>query len=378
MFKSNNMTRYLCACAFLLVALSRPAGAQNSLLPNQLAGWQASGPATTVKPSDLGPRWARPEEAERILAESGIVKILDRPYKRGGDQLALRLFQFKDPSSAYEFYSFAVVPGMQPLGVGELSAIRQGDACVLVGNLAIQAELSGHPPPEALREVADALKIHADQTPLPAIRNYLPTEGRVFGSEKYAFGPQGFQDASALLQRPEIAGIANEVGFERDDAETMFAQYHTGKGEAVLLLIEYPTPQLAELHLHHFEADLSPASKQAGTTVERKASLLSLVLKPSSAAYAESLRNAIRFQTEVTWNEPTHKLTDPPWLVILGRILFTTLLFMGLAVAVGAAFGGVRVLLKMIFPGKVFDRPGQMDVLQLGLSGKRIDSRDFY
>jgi hypothetical protein len=51
---------------------------------------------------------------------------------------------------------------------------------------------------------------------------------------------------------------------------------------------------------------------------------------------------------------------------------------MGLAVAVGAAFGGVRVLLKMIFPGKVFDRPGQMDVLQLGLSGKRIDSRDFY
>jgi hypothetical protein len=168
------------------------------------------------------------------------------------------------------------------------------------------------------------------------------------------------------------------VGFERDDAEAMFAQYRTGKGEAVLLLIEYPTPQLAELHLHHFDTDLSATSKQAGTTVERKASLLSLVLKPSSATYAESLRNAIRYQTEVTWNEPTHKLTDPPWLVILGRILFMTLLFMGLAVAVGAAFGGVRVLLKMIFPGKVFDRPGQMDVLQLGLSGKRIDSRDFY
>jgi hypothetical protein len=38
----------------------------------------------------------------------------------------------------------------------------------------------------------------------------------------------------------------------------------------------------------------------------------------------------------------------------------------------------VRVLLKTLFPGKVFDRPGQMEVLQLGLSSKRIDPRDFY
>src|SRR5205807_19134 len=83
------------------------------------------------------------------------------------------------------------------------------------------------------------------------IRNYLPAEGQVFGSEKYALGPQGFLSAAKFLDRPEIAGLVNEVGFERDDAEAMFAQYHSGKGEAVLLLIEYPTPQLAEQHLHH-------------------------------------------------------------------------------------------------------------------------------
>ncbi len=49
-----------------------------------------------------------------------------------------------------------------------------------------------------------------------------------------------------------------------------------------------------------------------------------------------------------------------------------------IAVVLGVAFGGVRILAKIFFPGKVFDRPEQMDVLQLGLSGKRIDSRDFY
>jgi uncharacterized protein DUF6599 len=367
-----------CACALFLLALAAPAGAQTGLLPDQLAGWHASGPATPVKPSDLGPKWARWEEGERILAESAVVRIQDRPYQKGADQLGLRLYQFKDPSSAYEFYTFAVVPGMQPLGAGEQSAIWQDDARLLIGNLVVQAGLSEHLPPATLQDVAAALKARADQTPLPAIRNYLPTEGRIFGSEKYAAGPQGFQDAAKFLERPEIAGLANEVGFDRDVAEAMFAQYHTAKGEAVLLLIEYPTPQLAEQHLHHFEADLSAAAKQAGTTVERKASLLSLVLKPSSQAFGESLRNAVRYETEVTWNEPTHKLTDPPWLVIVGRIMVATLLFMGVAVAVGVAFGGMRVMLKIFFPGKIFDRPGQMDVLQLGLSGKRIDSRDFY
>src|SRR5438477_8887284 len=38
-------------------------------------------------------------------------------------------------------------------------------------------------------------------------------------------------------------------------------------------------------------------------------------------SFGESLRNALRYETEVTWNEPTHKITDPPWVVILGRII---------------------------------------------------------
>src|SRR5260370_153643 len=46
---------------------------------------------------------------------------------------------------------------------------------------------------------------------------------------------------------------------------------------------------------------------------------------------------------------------------------------MVVAVVLGVAFGGVRVLAKIFFPGKVFDRPEQMDVLQLGLSGKTIN-----
>ena len=51
---------------------------------------------------------------------------------------------------------------------------------------------------------------------------------------------------------------------------------------------------------------------------------------------------------------------------------------MVVAVVMGVAFGGVRVITKRFFPGKVFDRPEQMEVLQLGFSGKPIDPRDLY
>jgi len=45
---------------------------------------------------------------------------------------------------------------------------------------------------------------------------------------------------------------------------------------------------------------------------------------------------------------------------------------------VGIAFGGLRVIIKRLFPGKVFDRPQDIEVLQLGLSGKKIDPSDMY
>ncbi len=372
------MKRYICAFALLFLAVVTPVHAQSSsILSDHFGSWRAAGPARSVKPSDLGPKWEPWAEGEQILAESGVTKIEERAYTNGTDQLGLRVYQFKDPSSAYEFYTFAVLPGMKPLGLGQHSAIQQEDARLLIGNLMVQAGLSPQLEPGILQDVIDALKSRADPTPLPPIRSYLPGEGRIFGSEKYAFGPDAFRSAATHLDRTEFASLGSEAGFA-SGAEAMFARYRAGKDDAVLLLIEYPTPQLAEQHLRHLEQALSPAAKKAGTTIQRKASLLSLVLKPSSAAYGEALRGAVNYETQVTWNEPTHTITDPPWATILGKIMIATMLFMVVAVVLGIAFGGVRVVLKILFPGKVFDRPEQMDVLQLGLSSKRIDSRDFY
>jgi hypothetical protein len=296
-------------------------------------------------------------------------------YQRSNDELAVRAWKVKDASGAYEVYTSLLKPGMLPARVGQVAAFDKDAVVILFGNLVISSTANASR--DDLNALVQTAAATSRKAPLPPIPNYLPMQGRVPGSERYALGPVAFRSAAADLGRTEFAALSEEVGFA-SGAEAMLAQYQTRSQEAALLLIDYPTPQLAERHLRHLETALSAAAKQAGTTIERKGSLLSLVLKPTSPAYGEALRNAVNYDTQVTWNEPTHKITDPPWLSIVGKIIVFTLMFMGLAMALGVAFGGVRVLAKIFFPGKVFDRPDQMDVLQLGLSGKRINSRDFY
>ena len=336
-------------------------------LPDRFGTWVSITAPAKVKPA---------EQDAALLTEAGLEEWVTRPYANGSQTLHVSLERFHDPSGAYEAYTALLDTDLEPSTVGQLTAIGPGRLILLIGNFLVNVDQPQLASTADLRELSGIVRKSADTTPLPPIRAFLH-QGFADGTQRYALGPAAFQAALGKLGAADFAPLTKEAGFDFG-AEAMFANYQKAKESGVLLLIDYPTPQLAEQHLRHLDAVLSPAEKQAGTTVERKGSLLSLVLRPPSAAFAAELRSGVHYQTEVTWNEPTHKITDPPWVVILGRILIFTLLFMGLALAVGAAFGGVRVLLKTFFPGKVFDRPGQMDVLQLGLSGKRIDSRDFY
>jgi hypothetical protein len=123
---------------------------------------------------------------------------------------------------------------------------------------------------------------------------------------------------------------------------------------------------------------LPPGANQGEESILRKGSLLSIVLSASSPEYAKSLREASNYETEVTWNEPSQTLTDPPLTSTMVKIFIGTGVFMVSAIVLGIAFGGVRIITKRLLPGKVFDRPAQIEVLQLGLSSKPIDPTDLY
>jgi hypothetical protein len=343
------------------------ASAQQSVLPARVAAWSG-----TPGEADANPL---PPAVQREL---GARKSEASEYSSGSRKFRATVEPYRDPTSAYAAYTAQLQVGMHPTDVRPYSAVWSDRMLLLVGNFLLHVDPVRNVPASDLRALASAVESRADSTPLPPIRNYLPAERLIQGSQRYAMGSAGFEEALESRGQGQFAALSAEIGFPAG-AEAMLASYLVAPGrQQNLLILEYPTPQLAEQHLRHIQSALLATPALADTTVERRGSLLSLVLSPVSASVAADLREQISYQTQVTWNEPSHTLTDPPWLLVVKNLFLGTFAFCGVALVLGLAFGGLRVLVKKLLPGKVFDRPEDMEVLQLGLSGKRIDPRDFY
>lgn len=357
---------FACLVALLSVAntSAQRSSPQQSILPDTFGSWHSAAcDANAQRPG--------------VSQEAGEREFLQCQFTSGKQSATIWAGKYRDPSSAYEVYTSLLRPNMQPSTVGRFTAVDEKGLLILAGNIVVGVNQPRNVSTKDLQELASVIAAGADKTPLPPIREYLPKDDLVNATQRYALGPGALRAAAESVGKPEVAGLTSAVGFAQG-AEAMLAQYHHGRDTGVLLLIDYPTPQLAELHSRHLETTLEETAKDAGIKIERRGSLLSMVIAPSSPAYAESLRAAVNYETQVTWNEPGATATDPPWAVVLYRIFVGTGVFMVMAVAFGVAFGGFRIFIKKLLPGKVFDRPEQMEVLQLGLSGNKIDTRDLY
>ena len=343
-------------------------------LPAKFGGWVSGGPSHKIAPN-----FASDAERRAIFAEGGLSQAAAETYSQKDQSTTATAYAFQDSSGAYEVFTYLRSPDMATFdtSLSHTGAFDKERALLSAGNLVVELAPASNVSIGDLKDLLRRIRVTADKTPFPPMQTFLPKDARIASSERYALGLAAFRTAAQSEGRADFGSLAEQAGFN-SGAEAMFARYKSGGQEAVLLLIEYPTPQLAELHLHHLQTAMSGNEKLANTEIERKGSLLSLVLGPAPAAYAEKLRNAVNYETQVTWNEPSATATDPPIMSTLVKIIIGTGVFMVLAVVLGIAFGGVRVITKRFFPGKVFDRPEQMEILQLGLSGKRIDPRDFY
>ena len=146
-----------------------------------------------------------------------------------------------------------------------------------------------------------------------------------------------------------------------------------------MMLISYPTPQIAIERLNliqqkaaqataaHGAADLK-TEVQAGINVKRSGPIVALVTAPASVDEANALLAAVNYDAEVTWNEYMPSARDN-----IGSLLIVIFTLIGLILAAafisGVAFGGIRVLLKRLYPDRVFDRPQDVEFIQLNLRG---------
>lgn len=356
--------------AALLWAL--PACAQQ-WLPNAFSGWSGS-PLTTYEPAAL--ETIAGDDAV-VLREYGVLRAERRTYTRGNDSLTLTLFHMQDPSAAYGAFLYLRGDQMIHADFAPLSAVSEGRALAAAGNLLLEAT-NTNPVAQAaeIKLLLSQLQQRAQAGPLPVLGRYLPAKGQIADSERYLLGP-------VALNRFLPIASGDWLGFS-SGAEAQLARYRIEGRETTLVLANYPTPQLAQHWLEKLAENFqlnpksSPTDSRPVIFARRAGAMVATVFGAGSWQQAEGLLQQIQVQTQITWNEPGFKATEPPFTSMLLTVFLGTGIIMLFCIVAGIAFGGFRLIIKLLFPHKVFDRPSQVEILQLGLSSKPIEAKDFY
>jgi hypothetical protein len=369
-----------------------PLAAQDTL-PSSVGTWAATGAATQV-PAQQVEQLAN--DRANILREYGITAGERREYADGNDKATVTLYLMVDPSAAFGAFTFFREPDMAlpaPVTAASYAAGKRGHALLVVGNLLMDVVASKREMATAeLNTLARSVAAQADRRPYPPIAGFLPKAGLIPGSERYVLGPL------ALAQVfPEGAPIRMDWAGFGSSAEAIVARYRLPAGklssqssrrehtaEGLLLLILYPTQQLAadryDALSKSFALNVEPGQEAGRPNVfgTRSSALIALLSGAETREAAAELLDQVHYSSDVTWNEPTHNITDPSISTIVVGAILDTGAIMLLVFAASIGFGGFRLLAKLLAPGKIFDRNAEVEILQLGINSKPVDVKDFY
>jgi hypothetical protein len=339
--------------------------ADGAILPKSFAGWSQSGAAVSADPAAADP--AHPA----VVKEYGFQRFESAAFRRGDNHLAVKAIRFADASGAYGAFTFYKQPEMLTEKIGDQGAALDNLILFYRGNVLVQATLEHLTAMSAadLRELSDAIPLPAGPARnLPSLPQYLPRKGYVNNSAKFALGPAALTIAGSPLP-------VERIGFERS-AEVVEGRYSTRSGTATLVIVSYPTPQIAADQLRAFSAlnqNPPPAAEPslaAPFVCKRSGPLVACVAGQASDDEAHALLSSVNYDADVTWNENTHFDKKNNVANLLVNIVYLVLILIAFALVIGVAFGGFRILMKHLFPGRVFDRPEEMEFIRL-----KIDQR---
>jgi hypothetical protein len=271
---------------------------------------------------------------------------------------------------------------MRPETIGGEAAYLNNRVLFYQGNVLVDAIFDRMSVMSAaqLRDLAGLLpQVEGNKGNPPSLQSYLPK--RAFdknfakNTTKYILGP-------VTLNRVGSPLPAAMVDFSRG-AEVAIGKYEAAVGEATLMLIEYPTPQIAAERLRQIDASHHVTQQQPGVASivdvgpffdARTGPIVVIAAGPLSKSEARSLMSSISYDADVTWNENTYVTKKDNLANFLFNAIVLCGIVVGLALVAGIAFGGVRLLVKRFFPDSLFDRREAMEIISLNLEdeGRRV------
>jgi len=367
--------RLITALLLILVAVAsqaadQPPGKQavDPVLPAQFGGWQLQGVVRTSKDASVADPVSAP-----VLNEYGFGDFESATYSRDdGNQIALKAIRFRDASGAYGAFTFYKQPEMLDEKIGDRASSLNNRVLFYRGNVLVDAVFKRLTAMSAaeLRALSSTLPLPSGSSRnLPSLPSYLPRQSLLKNTAKYVMGPLAMDKARSPLPSKMVDFNAG--------AEAVIGKYASSGGEATLMLISYPTPQIAAEHLRQIDAFHSPSTQQqagAATIVEigpffdkRTGPIVVLAAGPLSQSEAKSLLASVNYDADVTWNQNTFfdKKNN------IGNLVWNALILSGILIAIalvaGIAFGGVRVLIQRIIPERLLGREEQIEFISLGL-----------
>jgi hypothetical protein len=353
------MTRYQVLLSVFFVLLTLGAFAANPavkpatdapVLPKEFGGWQLQGAGQVSE----DPAAADPTNPA-VLKEYGFTDFSSATYTRDdGRKLTLHAARFADASGAYGAFTYYKQAEMLNEKIGDQASSLNNRVLFYRGNVLVDAlfdKLSVMSAAE-LRELASDIPLpQGGARNLPSLPTYLPKQSYVKNTAKYILGATTLDKIGSPLSAELVDFAAG--------AEVVQGTYESSGGEATLVLISYPTPQIAAEHLRKIDAAHTPGAQPAGSPPpvevgtfadKRSGPLVAIAAGPFSQSEAKSLLASVHYDADVTWNENTffdkkNNLANLLWNVILlcGAIMALTLV-------AGLAFGGLRVLLQRLGP----------------------------
>jgi len=363
-------------CAFPCVA-AFAAEAPAPVLPTEFAGWQVKG---AVAKSD-DPAVADAANAP-VLKEYGFQHLEKAAYTRDdGRNLTIKAAVFADASGAYGAFTFYSSPEMGVENIGGQAAFLNNRVLFYQGNVLVDAVFDKMSVMSAsqLRVLAGLLpQSEGNKGSPPSLPAYLPKRALQANTTKYILGPVALDRLGSPLP-------GSLVDF-KSGAEVVLGRYAATVGNATLLLIEYPTPQIAAERQRQIDASHQAAQQQPGVAsiVEvgpffdaRSGPIIVIAAGPLSKSEARSLMSSISWEADVTWNENTYANKKDNMANFLFNAIVLCGIVVGLSLVAGIAFGGVRVIVKRFFPDSVFDRPEAMEFISLHLEDEpRAEPRE--
>lgn len=346
--------------------MAAQASSSTIFLPREFAGWQLSGtPAVSQDAAKADPAFAP------LLQEYGFREMEQATYTRSDRVMKVKAARFADASGAFGAFSFYQQPDMAREDIGDRGASVNGRVLFLRGNIVVDAVLDRVTVMSAaeLRDLAASLPLPGGSArDLPPVLAYLPKPARRPSSIHYFMGAVGLSNVASPIS-PQL------VDFPKG-AEVAMAQYATSEGsqgDATLMVISYPTPQIAAERAKAIDAALHTTSQaeNPASRVKRSGPIVALVSGQVSNSDAKSLLDQVNYDADVTWNQNTFfSRRDNIGNLLVGVILLVAILI-GFALVAGLLFGGFRLLMKRLFPDRLFDRSKDVEIISLKLGDWR-------